>query len=145
MNKLCTFSIGTHACALDVSVVREVIRPRAPTPVPHAPEGVVGLVSLRGQILTTIDLGPRLGDPARTDAPYGIVVELDDTVLCLLADQVGQVGEAKGDRLEPPPASLDPSLCDLVEAAYRAPRTLFLVLRPDAILHATAFATDTCE
>ena len=145
MSKLCTFSIGNHACALDVNVVREVIRPRAPTPVPHAPEGVVGLVALRGQVLTAVDLGPRLGDDTRTDAPYGIVVAYGDTVFCLLADQVGQVGEAKDERVEPPPASLDPALCDLVAAAYRAPRTLYLVLRPDAILDVTACPAATCE
>jgi chemotaxis signal transduction protein len=73
-----------------------------PTPVPQAPEGVMGLVSLRGQILTAFDAGPRLGLAPRksADAPYGIVL---DGGFCLLVDEVGDVGEAHADRFEPPP------------------------------------------
>ncbi|MHC4407796.1 MAG: chemotaxis protein CheW [Planctomycetota bacterium] len=129
MRRLCTFQLGRLSCALDVGCVREVIRPRMPTPVPQAPEGVMGLVSLRGQILTAFDAGPRLGLAPRksADAPYGIVL---DGGFCLLVDEVGDVGEAHADRFEPPPDDLAPELEGLVESAYRGRRTRFLVLSP---------------
>ncbi|MHC4940350.1 MAG: chemotaxis protein CheW [Planctomycetota bacterium] len=126
MRQLCTFQIGKLACAVDVADVREVIRPRMPTPVPQAPEGVVGLVSLRGQILTAFDPGPRLGlEPRTREAPYGIVI---DGGYCVLVDEVGDVGEAQPDRFEPPPGDLPAELAGVVEASYREHRVRFLVL-----------------
>jgi len=132
---LCTFQIGPYACALDVSHVREVIRPRHCTPVPHAPEGVVGLLSIRGRIITAYDLGPRLGLCARekADAPFGILIDSDSAPLCLLVDAVGEVGQTSAERLEAPPSNLDEHVRPYVEAAYRAPRNLFLVLTAAAV------------
>jgi len=132
---LCTFQIGPYACALDVSLVREVMRPRLATPVPLAPEGVVGLLSVRGRIITAYDLGPRLGLTARpdADAPFGILIDSDTAPLCLLVDAVGEVGHPSPERLEAPPANLDERVRPYVEAAYRGPRNLFLVLTAAAV------------
>jgi len=132
VSRLCTFQLGPHACALDVSCVREVIRPGAPTPVPRAPEGVAGVLSVRGRLLTAWDLLPRLGLPPRRrpEAPCGLVV---DDALCILADEVGQVGEPRPSRFETPPAAMIAGFADLIETAYRGKRTLYLVLRADAI------------
>lgn len=149
MKQLCTFQLGPYACALDVACVREVIRPRLPTPVPRAPTGVVGLVSLRGQILTAFDLGPSLGLEPRSEAPFGIVVEVEgetaSETICLLTDEVGEVGVADPSCLEPPPANLSPELQVVVEAAYRAPRNLFLVLAPSAVFDVTRAVVTTCD
>jgi len=132
---LCTFQIGPYACALDVSLVREVMRPRLVTPVPKAPEGVVGLLSVRGRIITAYDLGPRLGLTARGDEParFGILIDSDTAPLCLMVDAIGEVGHPDADRMEPPPASLDARVRPYIEAAYRGPRSLFLVLAAEAL------------
>jgi len=143
--QLCTFQLGPYACALDIRYVREVIRPRLPTPVPRAPLGVVGLVSLRGQILTAFDLGPSLGLEPRVEAPYAIVVELGDDMVCLLTDEVGEVGDADPSCLEPPPANLKPELRNVVERAYRTPDNLFLVLNPRAVIDVTCSPIATCD
>ena len=133
--RLCTFSIGPYACALDVSLVQAVLRPGRCTPVPCAPEGVVGLLSLRGRIVTAFDLGPRLGLAQRPtpDAPFGILLASESADLCLLVDGLGEVGEAVPNRLEPVPTNIDERVRSMVEAAYRGPRNLFLVLSEEAI------------
>ena len=132
---LCTFQIGPYACALDVSLVREVMQPRLVTPVPLAPEGVVGLVSVRGRVITAFDLGPRLGLASRTtaQAPFGILIDSDSAPLCLLVDAVGEVGQPSPTRLEAPPSNLDKRVRPYVEAAYRGAQSLFLVLTPEAV------------
>ena len=132
---LCTFQIGPYSCAIDVRHVREIMRPRRATPVPLAPEGVVGLLSVRGGILTAYDLGPRLGLAPRPDgeAPFGILIDSETAPLCLLVDAVGEVGHPSPARLEPPPSHLDERVRPFVEAAYRGPRSLFLVLTAAAI------------
>ena len=133
---LCTFQIGPYACALDVSLVREVMRPRQVTPVPKAPEGVVGLLSVRGRVITAYDLGPRLGLAGRGNAPapFGILIDSDSAPLCLMVDAIGEVGHPAPERMAPPPASLDARIQPYVEAAYRGPRNLFLVLAREAIV-----------
>ena len=135
MTELCTFRIGAYDCALDVARVREIIRPRRPTPVPRGGEGVAGLIALRGRILTAFDLGPRLGLDARDPGytPYGIVLDDERARVCLLVDDVGQVREIDPKRLGAPPADLDPRLEGVVEASYRGPRGLILVLSPEGI------------
>jgi purine-binding chemotaxis protein CheW len=143
--QLCTFQLGPYRCALDVAFVREVIRPRMPTPVPRAPTGVVGLVSLRGQILTAFDLGPSLGLDPRTDAPYGVVLEVENETVCLLTDEVGEVGIAAAGCVEPAPANLSAELRMVVEGAYRGPRNLFLVLSPRAVFDVTCLSAAACD
>ena len=132
MKGLCTFQVGPHTCALDVTAVREVIRPGPPSPVPRAPEGVTGLLAHRGQVLTAYDLLPRLGLPPRVrpDAPFGLVLDGD---LCLLADEVGEVTEVDSSRFETPPSALTSGFAHLVESAYRGRHNLFLVLSADGI------------
>jgi purine-binding chemotaxis protein CheW len=49
---LATFFVRNALCALDASVVQEVIRPGSVTPVRHAPAEVCGVINLRGKIVT---------------------------------------------------------------------------------------------
>jgi purine-binding chemotaxis protein CheW len=111
------------------------MRPHRTTPVPLAPEGVVGLLSVRGRSITAYDIGPRLGLAPRpsADAPFGILIDSDSAPLCLLVDAVGEVGHPSPERLEPPPSHLGDRIRPFVAAAYRGPRNLFLVLTPEAI------------
>ncbi len=58
---LATFFVRDALCALDAAGVQEVIRLGPVTPVRHAPEEVLGILNLRGKIVTIVDLGLRLG------------------------------------------------------------------------------------
>ncbi len=60
---LATFFVRGALCALDATEVQEVIRLGPVTPVRYAPEAVLGIVNLRGKIVTIVDLGLRLGLP----------------------------------------------------------------------------------
>jgi chemotaxis signal transduction protein len=74
-----TFRVGNLLFGVDVHEVQEIIRSQQLTPVPLAPEVVRGLMNLRGQIITAIDLRRRLGvstTVAESDV-MNIVVALD--------------------------------------------------------------------
>ncbi len=58
--QICTFFLKGAYFGIDVQHVQEVIRPQATTPVPLAPPDIYGLINLRGQIITVIDLQRRL-------------------------------------------------------------------------------------
>jgi len=62
-----TVFIDDLAFGIDIRVIQEILRHQSMTPVPLAPPAVVGLINLRGQIVTAIDLRRRLGLPPRPE------------------------------------------------------------------------------
>ena len=59
-SQVCTFYVNSQMYGVEVESVQEVIRYQHMTEVPLAPDSVVGLINLRGQIVTAIDLRRRL-------------------------------------------------------------------------------------
>src|SRR5580698_9899881 len=78
---------------VDVLRVQEVLRFQEMTRVPQAPGVIEGLINLRGQIVTAIDMRRRLGLPLRGEghAPMNMVVRTEDGAVSLLVDEIGDV------------------------------------------------------
>src|SRR5437868_11453098 len=95
VHQYCTFYVDGHYFGLDVLQVQEIIRFQEMTRVPLAPPVVRGLINLRGQIVTAIDLRRRLEMPDRLDDqfPVNVVVHTDDGAVSLLVDEIGDVLE----------------------------------------------------
>jgi purine-binding chemotaxis protein CheW len=110
--------------------VQEVIRYQETTRVPLAPPEVAGLINLRGQIVTAIDLRRRLGLGARPaeDAPLNVVVRADDGAVSLLVDEIGDVLKVPETLFEPPPATLKGPARELIRGAYKLDGRLLLIL-----------------
>src|SRR5262245_64789830 len=88
-----TFTLDTLFLGVEVEKVQEVIRFQEMTYVPLAAPAVRGLINLRGQIVTAIDLRRRLGLPDRPESqlPMNVVVSTDDGAVSLLVDEIGDV------------------------------------------------------
>ena len=71
MSQLSTFHVGKYLFGVDVSLVQEVVRLQQMTPVPLATNEIAGLINLRGEVLTAIDLRARLGLPPVDAAATG--------------------------------------------------------------------------
>lgn len=125
-----TFVVAGHYFGTDVTQVQEVLRHQAMTPVPLAPPVIKGLINLRGQIVTAIEMRQRLGMAARGDGEesMNVVVRTDDGAISLLVDEIGDVVEGEPRLFEPPPESLDPVLRSLVSGIYKLKGRLLLVL-----------------
>ena len=128
--QFCTFHLGGHAFGIDVLEVQEVIRHQEMTRVPLAPPAVRGLINLRGQIVTAIDLRRRLELPDRPAdrLPVNVVVSTDDGAVSLLVDEIGdvlRVPEKAFDRL---PDTLRGPARDLIRGAYKLDDGLLLIL-----------------
>jgi len=129
MRRLCTFHLGGMVLALNAEDVREVIQHDVPTPVPLAPEEVVGVINLRGEIATVVDVARRLGrEPAPAAKGIGLVLLGERGAVCLRADRAGDVLEADDDWFEPPPETLKGTARDLVAATCKVGDGLVLVL-----------------
>src|SRR3954453_23039096 len=106
--QFCTFFLDGLRFGVDVQKVQEVVPYQEMTRVPLAPPTVQGLLNLRGQIVTGIDLRRRLELPLRgTDAlPMNVVVRGEDSPASLLVHQSGEVGDVPDGAWEIPPDTL---------------------------------------
>lgn len=125
-----TFFIEGLFFGIDVLQVQEVLRYQQMTRVPLAPGVLEGLINLRGQIVTAIDMRRRLGLSPRADGrtPMNMVVRTEDGPVSLLVDEIGDVLEARADSFEPPPENVEPAARDLIRGVYKLKDRLLLVL-----------------
>jgi len=128
--QLCTFFLNERFFGIEVEKVQEVIRYQTITPVPLAPGVVRGLINLRGQIVTAIDMRPRLSlpDRAKDALPMNVVVRTTDGVVSLLVDEIDDVVEVHAGQFESPPDTIRRRLDTLVTGVYKLPRKLLLIL-----------------
>jgi len=125
-----TFNVGPHLFGIEVENVQEVIRYQPMTRVPLAPASVGGLINLRGQVITAVDLRQRLGMPSRAEGelPMNVVVRTDDGAVSLLVDQIGPVVDARDEDFEAPPETLVGATRYLIRGAYKLEERLLLAL-----------------
>ncbi len=125
-----TFFVADLFFGVDVLHVQEVLRFQPMTGVPQAPEVVEGLINLRGQIVTAIDMRKRLQLPTRPEdqTPMNLVVRTSDGPVSLLVDEIGDVLEMDATTFERPPENLDPAARDLIRGVYKLQDRLLLVL-----------------
>jgi purine-binding chemotaxis protein CheW len=127
----CTFRIDGLYLGIDAGVVQEVLREQPVTPVPLAPPEVRGLINLRGQIVTALDLGMKLGLP-RADRRMNVVVRTGPEAVSLLVDAIDDVVTlAVGDHA-PVPSTVDPAIAAHLVATGTLDAELLLVLDPVA-------------
>jgi len=126
----CTFLVGGLFLGLEVTCIQEVIRYQPLTAVPLASPVIAGLMNLRGQIVTAIDLRQRLGLPPRApDArPINVVLRMPDGPVSVLVDEIGDVIEVGDDAFELPPDTLADVARAVLCGAYKLEDRLLLVL-----------------
>ncbi len=107
--------------------------PQEMTEVPLAPKAVKGLINLRGQVVTAIDLRTWLGfDPVEDGAPsMNVVVRGDDDILSFLVDEIGDVVEPHEAIYEPPPETLEENIREMINGVYKLEGQLLLVMNAE--------------
>lgn len=128
--QFCTFFVHGLFFGVEVLKVQEVIRYQEMTLVPLAPKTIQGLINLRGQIVTAIDLRRRLDLPSRTqdELPMNVVVRTEDGAVSLLVDEIGDVVEIFDDVYERPPETLQGAARELITGVYKLKEQLLLIL-----------------
>ena len=131
-----SFVVDGMFFGVEVAKVQEVISGLMITPVPLAHLAVRGLINLRGQIVTVIDLRRCLQLAERpVGQPFvNLIVYADDGCVSLLADQVGDVLTVDEDDFEDPPATLQGRSRDLIRGAYKLEGKLMLVLDTEKVV-----------
>ncbi|MCW2754255.1 MAG: chemotaxis protein CheW [Marmoricola sp.] len=137
-SQYCTFWVDGLFFGVGVSAVQEVLRYQPLTVVPSAPEAIQGLINLRGQIVTAVDLRCRIGLPPRAegDLPMNVIVRSRGEVVSLLVDDIGDVITAQDPdgvelELEAVPANVPSVVQDVVTGVLALPDAVLLVLDAD--------------
>jgi len=125
-----TFLVDDLYLGVEATQVQEVIRYQEMTPVPLAPPTVAGLINLRGEIVTAVDLRGRLDLPPPEDGrlPMNVVLTTCDGAVSLLVDEIGDVLDVAGDTFEAPPETLRGAARDLIIGAHKLDGRLLLLL-----------------
>ena len=155
MSQYATFRLGDRLFGLDLMTIREINRILDITPVPHACEYIRGLINLRGQIVTILDLGVRLGLPRRDigEETHNIIlksaVELaaagqgmdgaqgasSSDLAGFLVDAIGDVVEADDARIEPPSANVGETEGRFLSGVIKTDEGLLVLLDMHEVLH----------
>ena len=125
-----TFQVGDLFFGVEVVKVQEVLRYQEMTRVPLAPGVVQGLINLRGQIVTALDMRSRLGLAQRPPdmTPMNLVLRSDEGAVSLLVDEIGDVLEVETDCYERVPETLPAEQRELIAGVCKLDGRLLLVL-----------------
>jgi purine-binding chemotaxis protein CheW len=131
-----TVTVGEQLFGLPIERIHDVFIPTSITPVPLAPPEIVGLLNLRGRVVTALCVRRRLGMPPReSDAEMMAVgLEYNGESYGLLVDSVGEVLRLSVDSRQPNPVHLDPRWADLSRGVHRLDNKLLVVLDIDGVL-----------
>lgn len=134
--ELCTMILDGMVFGVDVLHVQEIMRAQPLTRVPLAHPVVCGLMNLRGQIITALDLRRRLGLPERPEGmkPKNVVVRTDSGVISLLVDEVGDVIDVSAETLDRPPETLRGPVRELILGTYKLREHLLLLLDAEKVV-----------
>jgi purine-binding chemotaxis protein CheW len=139
-----TFFVADLFFGVDVVRVQEVLRFQPMTRVPLAPDVIEGLINLRGQIVTAIDMRRRLHLPPRAagQMPMNMVVRTGDGAVSLLVDEIGDVLDVDAATYERPPDNLDPAARELIRGVYKLKDRLLLVLDAERTVDLAGWGAD---
>ncbi len=134
--ELATFLVGDALCGMDILKIQEINKLIDMTKVPQAPSYVLGILNLRGQIVTSIDLSRKLG-LGKTDLkedPRNIIVNSPGEHIGLLVKEIRDVVPADKDKFEPSPSNMGGIQGDFFTGVFKTSEKLIGILDVDKVL-----------
>ncbi len=133
---LCTFYVENYLFGIEVDHVQEVLRAQRMTDVPLSPKVVRGLMNLRGQIVTALDMRVQLGLQSNDQEkePMNVLVRTEEDLVSLLVDKIGDVIDVGDDQFESTPKSVPEQVLDMIKGVYKLEEQLLLLLNTDLLL-----------
>jgi purine-binding chemotaxis protein CheW len=137
--QLVTFHVGDVTLGLPIECVQEINRNLELTPIPNAPPTVRGVINLRGEVVTVLDLHRVLGvepkDKCRTSR--NLIIHMDGEKFGLWVDRIADIMAVDPNSLLPSPPNLRLSDSRFVRGVHNHDGQIVVVLLPQEILEAT--------
>jgi purine-binding chemotaxis protein CheW len=134
--ELATFFVGDALCGMDILKVQEINKLIEMTRVPKAPEYVLGILNLRGEIVTIIDLGKKLGlkSTELNDKTRNVIVNSNEEHIGLMVEQISDVVQAEWGKVEEPPANIGSVQGRFFTGVYKTEDRLIGILDVEKVL-----------
>lgn len=134
--QLSCFFVGSALCGIDINVIQEMNKQMEMTTVPQAPEYVLGIMNLRGRIVTIIDLGRKLGlaPSKKSESSRIIIVNSRDENIGLLVDRITDVVTAKWENVEPTPSNIKGFKGKYFQGVFKSSKDLVAILDVEEVL-----------
>ena len=136
--ELVSFYVGDLLVGVDIGHVEEINRHLDLTPIPHAPASVRGVVNLRGDVVTVLDLRTILGLEKVEISKHtrNVVVASGGERIGLLVDRISDVVRAWPDDIDPSPANVRGGEGRFFKGIYQLEKELLVILDVDAVVNA---------
>ena len=131
-----TFYVGDVLLGIQIREVQEINRNLDLTVVPHGPAHVRGVMNLRGEVVTVVDLRVVFGLPPGevTRSTRNIVLSSGDERISLLVDRIADVVTAREDKIESPPGNLSGIEDRFFSGVHRLENELLLIVDVEEVL-----------
>ncbi|MEN3038893.1 MAG: chemotaxis protein CheW [Candidatus Kryptonium sp.] len=130
---LVTFYLGNYLFGIKADKVMEINRDLDITPVPHSEDYILGIMNLRGQIITVVDLSKKIQTKFQANPRLNLILRHQDEVAAFLIEKIDDILEIPLNKLEEPPERIEGINREFVEKVYQLPDRLLIILNVDRI------------
>lgn len=131
-----TFKLAGEKYGVNVMQVQEVLRYTEIAPVPGAPGYVIGIINLRGKVVSVIDTRCRFGLPSEevTDNSRIVIIEADTHVIGILVDSVAEVVYLRQSEIETAPSIGNEESAKFIQGVSHKNNELLILIELDKLL-----------
>lgn len=134
--QLCGFKIGDGYYAIPVLEVQEVVRPQPVSKVPKSPVYIDGLINLRGQVVTSINLRKLFHIPGdEPDEIMNVIVSSQDSLYSLVVDEILDVMDVEKESFSETPGIIDQNIKKYIDGVYKLQDKLLILLSLEKLLN----------
>lgn len=132
----CTFRVGADRFGIPVERIQEVLHAADLTPVPLAPNAILGLLNLRGTIVTAVSMRRCVGlpDAEAPGDPLHVLVRHEGDLVTLVVDAIGNVMPVAPAQIEPCPDTLRGAVREWTRHVAKLDDGIVLILDLDRVL-----------
>lgn len=137
---LLLFRLGEEWYAFPIDGVREIYNEYVVTRIPRVPEYILGVVNVRGEIVSVTDLGTLIRVPSRThrdiesQLPSAIIINRDSYVTAVVVDEIGDILEVPKESIEPALSTLAKAQAEFVAGSVYIDDRLIGIVNMDKVL-----------
>ena len=134
---LLLFRLDDEWYAVKVEDVREIYQEYTITPVPCVPPFVLGVINIRGEIISMTDIAKLMGYGAiskEIEVPPAIVVQNEDCATAVVVDEIGDITDVLVDGVEPAVSTMDKAQAEFVAGSVYVDERLIGLINVDRIL-----------
>ncbi|MCX5679989.1 MAG: chemotaxis protein CheW [Candidatus Omnitrophica bacterium] len=134
--RVLVFGLGGESYCADIRNIKSVVRIDSVTRVPNMPEFVIGVMNLRGEIISVLDIRSLFGLPQKKRTPRGrvIVTEAWGSQVGIIADDVRQAIDVGESSIQPPLATISGKLASYTKGEIQTKDEIIIMLDLDRVL-----------